>query len=51
MSSIRKSVTIMASPGKVFLVLDAPQRIPEYTPGVTKAADVVQTPKRVGDTI
>ena len=50
MPLIKKSIGINAPLGKVFTILDDPERIQEYGVGVTPVSDINQAPERVGDT-
>ena len=47
---IKKSNAINAPLDKVFTILDDPERIQEYSVGVTRVSDFNQTPERMGDT-
>ncbi len=49
MAVVSKMVTINAPPEKVFSILDDPNAIPQYAPGVTRVADIKQSEKRLGD--
>ncbi len=49
MSVIERSNTVNAPLERVFALLDAPERLAEWTPGITRVADVKQTPQRTGD--
>jgi carbon monoxide dehydrogenase subunit G len=50
MPVIEKTIEIHAAVDTVFAILDTPQRIPEYVPGITRVDGVQHTDGRVGDT-
>ena len=49
MPTVEASIVINASVDEVFAVMDDPQRVKEYMPGVTQIYDYDYTPQRVGD--
>jgi len=49
MPVIERSTTINAPLEQVFQLLDTPERVGEWAPGVTRVADIKQTPQRIGD--
>lgn len=49
MPIVERSTVIHAPVGSVFGVMDDATRLPEYMPGITRVANVVRTPRRVGD--
>jgi len=49
MPTVEASVVINASVDEVFAVMDDPQRVTEYMPGVVQIYDYDYTPQRVGD--
>lgn len=49
MPTVEASIVINASVDEVFAVIDDPQRVTEYMPGVVQIYDYDYTPQRVGD--
>jgi carbon monoxide dehydrogenase subunit G len=49
MAVIELSTTINTTPEHVCQVIEAPSRMKEWVPNVTRVADIQQTPQRMGD--
>ncbi|MBI4220823.1 MAG: SRPBCC family protein [Chloroflexi bacterium] len=49
MPVVERSTVIHATAEKVFKVIDDPQRLVEYMPGVVRVADIARSSQRVGD--
>ena len=49
MPKVEKSIVIDAPVKSVFAINDDPNRVMEYMPGIVRMADIVQTPRRTGD--
>ena len=51
MPVVENSIVINAPVDRVFGVLDDPEQLPAYFPGVVSVSDIKRTPDRVGDSV
>ncbi len=50
MAEIRKSLTIDATAGELFDIVEDPSKLPKFVPNVSEVVDIQRTDRRVGDT-
>src|SRR6478672_2983425 len=51
MATVDKSIEIHAAADGIFTIVDDPQRMPEYIPGVNRVENVQRTDQHVGDSM